>query len=124
MFIKDGAMKDFYMNKIEKLLNNYAPGKPEMKPDVVKQIIELEESRKKQLLELQLQWQMQMQSQSQNKGNNQIVIQQGNNPPQSLTTEQIVHLLQQQKNQIDYLLKQIKGKDMEIELLTEQLKKI
>lgn len=110
MFIKDSEMKDFYINKIEKLLINYAPGRPEMKPDVLKQILEIEEDRKKKLLELQ---------QSQNQ--NQIVFQQGNNPPQVLTMEQIVQILQDQKNQIDYLLNQIKGKDIEIEVLTNQL---
>jgi len=112
MFIKDADMKDFYMNKIEKLLTKYAPGRPEMKPDVLKQILEIEEDRKKQLLELQ---------KSQNQNQNQIVFQQGNNPPQVLTMEQIVQILQQQKIQIDYLLNQIKGKDIEIEVLTKQL---
>jgi hypothetical protein len=111
MFIKDAEMKDFYMNKIENLLKNYEAGRPEMKPDVLKQILEIEETRKKQLEELQ----------SQNKQNNQIVFQQGNNPPQALTMEQIVQILQQQKNQIEYLTDQLKGKDMEIEVLTKQL---
>jgi glycosyltransferase involved in cell wall biosynthesis len=111
MFIKDPDMKDFFMNKIENILKNYEPGKPEMKPDVLKQMKEIEEMRKKQIEELQ----------SQNKNANQIVIQEGNNPPQALTIEQIVQILQQQKNEINYLLNQIKGKDMEIEILTKQL---
>ena len=112
MFIKEAEMKDFYLNKIEKLLANYAPGRPEMKPDVLKQMLEIDEERKKQLLEAQ---------DRQNKNANQIVIQQGNNPPQVLTMEQIVQILQDQKNQIDYLLNQIKGKDLEIEVLTKEL---
>jgi len=111
MFIKDAEMKDFYMNKIENLLKNYEAGRPEMKPDVLKQILEIEETRKKQLEDFQ----------SQNKQNNQIVFQQGNNPPQVLTMDQIVQILQQQKNQIEYLTDQLKGKDMEIEVLTKQL---
>jgi hypothetical protein len=110
MFIKDENIKDFYMNKIETLLEKYEPGRPEMKPDVLKQIQEIEEMRKKQLEELQ----------SQNKPN-QIVFQQGNNPPQVLTIEQIVQILQEQKNQIDYLKEQLNGKNMEIEILTKQL---
>jgi glycosyltransferase involved in cell wall biosynthesis len=115
MFIKDADMKDFYMNKIEKLLEKYAPGRPEMKPDVLKQMLEIEQERKKQLLELNTQ------AQAQNQNQNQIVFQQGNNPPQTLTMEQVVQILQDQKNQIDYLLNQIKGKDIEIEVLTKQL---
>jgi hypothetical protein len=123
MFIKDAEMKDFYMNKIEKLLANYAPGRPEMKPDVLKQMLEIEEERKKQLLELQKsQNQNQNQTLNQNQNQTQIVFQQGNNPPQALTMEQIIQILQQQKNQIDYLMNQIKGKDIEIEVLTNQLK--
>ncbi len=61
------------------------------------------------------------QSQNKNQNQNQIVFQQGNNPPQVLTMEQIIQILQQQKNQIDYLFNQIKGKDIEIEVLTKQL---
>jgi hypothetical protein len=111
MFIKDEDMKDFYMNKIEKLVKNYEPGKPEMKPDVLKQIKEMDESRKKQLEDFQ----------KNHNSNNQIVIQEGNNPPRTLTIEEIAKMLQEQKNQIDYLTKQLKGKDMEIEALTKQL---
>ena len=38
LFIKDKNIKEFYMNEIDKLLINYKPGEPEMKPDVLKQI--------------------------------------------------------------------------------------
>ena len=44
-FIKNADMKDFYMNRIFGLLKKYAPGKIEMKPDVIKQMKELEETR-------------------------------------------------------------------------------
>jgi len=111
MFIKDEDMKDFYMNKIEKLLKNYEPGKPEMKPDVIKQIKEMDETRKKQLEDFQ----------QNHNSNNQIVIQEGNNPPRTLTLQEIAKMLQEQKNKIDYLTNQLKGKDMEIEALTKQL---
>lgn len=48
MFIKDDDMYDFYTNRIEKLLLDYDAGKPEMKPDVLKQIKEIEEKRKQE----------------------------------------------------------------------------
>ena len=41
MFIKnkfEDHIKKFFMEDIDKLLENYAPGKPEMKPDVLKQL--------------------------------------------------------------------------------------
>ena len=41
------------MNQIEDLLKDYKPGRPEMKPDVLKQIKELKAEREKQALEMQ-----------------------------------------------------------------------
>ena len=35
-------MKDFYLNRIVGLLKKYEPGRPEMKPDVMKQLKEME----------------------------------------------------------------------------------
>ena len=46
-FIKQPDLKDFYMNQIEGLLADYAPGRPEMKPDVLKQIAEINVEREK-----------------------------------------------------------------------------
>ena len=46
-FVKEPDIKDFFINKIEDLLKNYEPGHPKMKPDVLKQIQEIEEKRKK-----------------------------------------------------------------------------
>ena len=45
-FIKNEYLKDFYMNKIEILLNEYQQGKPEMKPDVLIQLKNIEEKQK------------------------------------------------------------------------------
>ena len=52
-FVKESDLKDFYMNKIEDLLKDYEPGRPEMKPDVLKQIQELKVEREKQAREMQ-----------------------------------------------------------------------
>ncbi len=40
-------IKEFFMEKIDALLEEYAPGAPDMKPDVLKQTKEIEEERKK-----------------------------------------------------------------------------
>ena len=45
-FIKNEYLKDFYMNKIEILLNEYEQGKPEMKPDVLIKVKNIEEKQK------------------------------------------------------------------------------
>ena len=46
-FIKEPELKDFYMNQIEPLLVNYEPGRPEMKPDVIKEIARIKIEREK-----------------------------------------------------------------------------
>ena len=48
-FIKEKDIKDFFMNKIYDLLKDYEPGLPKHKPDVLKQLDEIEEKRKKML---------------------------------------------------------------------------
>jgi len=45
--VKDEYLKDFFMNKVEGLLENYEPGRPENKPDVLIQIEELTKKREK-----------------------------------------------------------------------------
>jgi hypothetical protein len=64
-FIKDDdAILRFFMNDIDKLLDSYQPGRPENKPDVVKQIDSLTKNRQQmeaQMQQMQAQMQMQMQ---------------------------------------------------------------
>ena len=47
-FIKEPHLKQFYLVDIEDKLKEYAPGKPSMKPDVIKQTKELRETREHQ----------------------------------------------------------------------------
>jgi glycosyltransferase involved in cell wall biosynthesis len=47
-FIKEPKMKQFYLNDVDELLDAYDPGKPENKPETMKQIKEKEEIIKKQ----------------------------------------------------------------------------
>ena len=107
-FIKDPLFKDFYMNKIELLLIDYKPGEPEMKPDVLKQIKEIEIERKRRAEELA----------KANSG--QISINKdGQNIP--LNNEQIVSILQQQQNKLHEFSELVKQKDIEIENLKKRL---
>jgi hypothetical protein len=46
-FVKEPELKEFFMNKIEKELEHYLPGRPDMKPDVNKQMIEIKAERAK-----------------------------------------------------------------------------
>ena len=67
-FIKDDTILHFFMNDIDKLLDSYQPGRPENKPDVVKQIDTLTKNRQHmetQLQQMQQQMQQKMQQQMQ-----------------------------------------------------------
>lgn len=44
-FIKEDDLKKFYMEEIDELLNNYEPGLPKHKPDVIEQTKELKKKR-------------------------------------------------------------------------------
>jgi hypothetical protein len=67
-FVKEPEIKEFFMTKIELLLENYEPGRPENKPEVLKQIKEITEKRQKMQEEQQRQHMMMMQQQGQVQG--------------------------------------------------------
>jgi glycosyltransferase involved in cell wall biosynthesis len=91
-FVKEPELKDFYMN-VDSLLENYSPGKPSMKPDVLEQIIKIEESRRKQA-EQQL---------AQSGANQQITVHRDGEEPTVLTMTQVVGLIKQQQGQMAHL---------------------
>ena len=109
MFVKQPELRDFYMNQISVLLKTYEPGRPNMKPDVLMQMVKIEKERKLMMAQQQQQ--------------ETITIKQVDGPPQQLTIEQIVGILQQQQAQIIHLTNLLQGKDTEIKILTEALRK-
>jgi glycosyltransferase involved in cell wall biosynthesis len=112
MFIKDHDVRDFYVNQLEALLETYEQGRSYMKPDVIKQMVEIEKGRKVEMDKMRLQ-QQNMPTISFNDGN-------GNS--QVLTMEQVVGILQQQQAQLIHLSTLLQGKDQEIKVLTELLR--
>ena len=100
-FVKEPELFDFYMNKIDSLLENYKPGDPSNKPDVLKQIKEIEEERKKM---------------GENKG--QIILNQ-NGKDIPLNNDQVVNLLQQQQQHIHKLSEAHVEKDKLLEMLKQ-----
>ena len=42
-FIKDPILKEFYMYKMNELLTNYEPGRPENKPRLLEQMKKIED---------------------------------------------------------------------------------
>ena len=95
MFIredKERPIKDFFLNKIDDLLANYEPGEPKMKPDVLKQTKEIEEKRAKMMAEQ----------------NNipSIMMSRDGGPPTALSPNEIIEIINTQKDDIQKLLKQ------------------
>ena len=89
-FVKEKDLKDFYLN-IDSLLENYSPGDTAMKPDVLKQMIKMEETRRKNA-EQQL---------SNHIANGQtITLQQEGQPPKTLKMPEIIELIKQQQAQL------------------------
>ena len=89
--IKENWLKDFYMN-IDKQLEDYEPGKPDMKPDVLKQMIKIEEKRRKMAEETIAKLQSGLG----------ITIKTGNEE-KKLSMNEVVELLKQQQNTIQQL---------------------
>jgi glycosyltransferase involved in cell wall biosynthesis len=114
MFIKDTDIRDFYMNRIENLLKTYEPGRPNMKPDVLLQMVAIEKQRRIEIEKIQAQ---------QNQNAPTITLAQGDGPPKVLNMEQVVNILQQQQAQIIHLTNLLQGKDTEIKILTDALSK-
>jgi glycosyltransferase involved in cell wall biosynthesis len=92
-FLKTHPQKDkikkFFMEDIETLLRNYAPGDPKMKPDVLEQTKKIEESRR-QMMQQQFQQQQQPFLQMEHPGK----------PPVQMTMQQTVEFINQQHKEI------------------------
>lgn len=108
-FIYDDDIKDFYMNRLPECLKFYDIGRPENKPEMLKQIEEL-----KRVREIQM-------KQMKESMENGITLRIGDEPPRTISKQEIVQILQQQHEYINQLTNLLKGKDMEIELLSEAL---
>lgn len=106
-FIKDAALRKFYMVELEKLLVDYLPGRPEMKPDVIAQTLQLEREREKMAQEYE----------RQNSSGGQIVLQQDGQPPMALTNQQVVEIMQKQQ-------RDIQNRDVQIVRLQEEMKQL
>lgn len=102
MFISNKKLQDFYMNQMDSLLKDYEPGRPCMKPDVLKQTIEIEEARRK----------MNEKNMSSN-----IYIREGDGTTRVLHMNEVSEMLQRQQKTIIELINGLKGSELEIERL-------
>ena len=115
MFIKNKSehnIKNFFLNEIEQLLDNYKPGSPENKPDVIESIKNIEQQRKNM----------------ENKTPT-ITIQKEGEPPRQMTAQEIIGTLQAQQQQIKELQNlqyhiELNKRDKKINIIEKLLEKL
>jgi len=111
-FIKDNDLRRFYMVELEKLLEDYAPGRPEMKPDVIAQTRQLEIDREKMMADAA--------AKGQGGGaGGQIVLQQPGKDPVTLTNEQVIQIIQNLQSEVISRDKQINEMMTELNVLKQ-----
>ena len=84
---KEAPIKKFFVEDVDGLLLNYAPGEPKMKPDVLKQISEILEERRKEMEKEQGQ-------------NAKIVLQRPGEAPMEISPMQAVEMMKAQQQEI------------------------
>jgi hypothetical protein len=89
----EGAIKKFFMEDIDGLLEHYEPGRPHMKPDALKQIKEIEAKHAKMMED----------AIAEQKANGPILLQRPGQEPLKLTSEQVVNIIKQQQEQMNAL---------------------
>jgi glycosyltransferase involved in cell wall biosynthesis len=114
MFIRTKDEKpilDFFLKDIDIKLKAYEPGDPKNKPDVLKQLKEMDEQRAKQMQDMIKNGQIPPQK---------VMLQKPGEPPTELSTEEVVKLLQTQQEQIKQLVETIRLQEEKIRELTIQ----
>ena len=102
----EAHIKQFFMTDIDEALAKYAPGDPSMKPDVLTQIKEIEEERKK------------MATAQQPLGGS-FMINEPGKPPRPITQQEIVDIMNRQTEEI----KGLNEKNQAMETMVAQLQK-
>ena len=115
--VKEPDILKFFMEDIDKLLNNYKPGNPENKPDVIKQLATIKKEREK-LIEEHIKKQNEYQN-TMNKMNTLITPQniQHQLNEQTNIIQQLMYENNKLKEQVEYLENKIK------EFITNQIQK-
>jgi hypothetical protein len=104
---KEDSIKQFFMKDIDDMLKVYTPGEPSMKPDVLLQIKQIEEERKKIIEE------------QQTSGVPQMMINEEGKQPRPISPNEIVQLMNQQMEQ----MKQLTQKNQSLEAMVANLQK-
>ena len=115
MFIRQGdkeaSIKKYFLEDIGPLLEAYEPGNPRYKPDVLDQMKRIEAERDRLMQEYQKANGGMSQPQ-------QIMMQNPGEEPRALTTQEIIHLIQTQQQQIQMLTQ----RNAELEKAVQEMK--
>ena len=101
-FNSEKNIKDYFLTDIDKLLEDYRPGDPSMKPDVIAQTKEIEKEREEMRKKMAA-------------TQGQIVIQTPGQPPKTLNNQEVVKLMEN-------LQKELENRSNKIKQLEESLK--
>ena len=112
-FVKVDDARDFYMNQIEGLLERYKPGRPEMKPDVLSQMIKIEENRRKQIEEMAIK-----------NMNKTSIMYNGPNGKHQLSNDEVIKVIQQLQETNKQLIDSLREKNKKIQELEDKLANI
>mgnify|MGYP001237003534 CR=1 FL=1 len=104
-------IKNFFLRDIDDKLKSYEPGEPKMKPDVLKQIVEIEKKRDEMIRE-------EMEKQ---KANGPIMLQQPGQPPIQLNNAEVVSIMSNQINDLQKLSSEKQQLEYMVKSLQEQL---
>jgi hypothetical protein len=107
-FVKEQDLKQFFMDDIDNLLKMYEPGKPENKPDVLKQLDEIKQQREEMVAEHQ---RKQLEYQDTINKVNQMYGQQG--------SQNLISNYENRMNQMSVIMQEL---TMENKLLTDKVK--
>ena len=108
-FVKEAGLKKFFMHEIEAALESYAPGRPAMKPDVLAQIIEIEEQRRKDAENMAAMYAQK----------SQITVAGPDGQQKQLAPEETVSLLRAQQSQVRMLNELLDRRNFEVELMRD-----
>jgi glycosyltransferase involved in cell wall biosynthesis len=114
-FTSESNIKKFFMKDIDKLLEKYEPGHPNMKPEVLKQIKEIE-AKRDQMIKEEMEKQRQQAQQT-----GPIVLQRPGEAPVELSQQDIVNIMTQQQQHIQQCTQRISELDNVIANLQTQL---
>jgi len=112
-FISSPSIRRFFMEEIDGLLEAYDPGHPRMKPDVLKQIQEIDAQRQKMVDDAR--------QKAAATGTPTIMVNEPGRPPRALSPEEIVQLIGQLQSQVDYYTKRSTELETQCERLRSEL---